>query len=833
MNKRLKTSPQSWRPQAPSAKLSPPKILVPAAPSPFSPIWRAGTVGVALLLGGYLIETHPTHYHTLAGVALWAVAVSLSLAWFPRVPGAGIFPILRAPETEGSGEWSMWKITLAGGGALAALGASSYFLGKAVGFFLFSLLALGWCLTILEDRLPRALGDKPLEPAQSHRASLPWAVLVVLLFGSFFLFYGWDLFIKAYNADSVKSLEVARDCIVGITTPYRDWAAGMPIFPYWLMGLFFKAVGCSYQKGDLFTALLNLAGYLFFYGFVRFYLPKAPALAATLLFSASHWVLYPAREINGARGMLLPFECATLYFFTRALEKGQARDYALFGAFLASMLLVALQGWIFLFLFILAMAGLWFLRRPEFLRQKKSWIFAWSVAFLFYLPMFLYYQHSANPWCFPITEFNGKSAWHGQKFFIPWDNFRCAIQMFNISSRENLNELLPLLSPWEGLFFLAGLGWCLWRFFKPSSLFILLGLLGGLSPAYITDANIILRSMAAAPFVFLLVGIGLDRLMMVLAAPLGHRGVALRFLLGGVFLALAVGWQYDIFFNHLPRFADSYWNPCGSGRNYLFGTITAKHLEGWDTYVDLLDGTFQHPEDNFFYSRSDMKNGQRFIFHTDLSSLPLKSIPQKGALILLPDQVGKEFQGWISYYYPAVQEKDILNPFGDVEYRLWEITPDQIQKALALPPGPPPGDMVLSWFDAQSRPLGRWTIPTLSANVLNREWSFESPDNTLLRMDKAAYFTVRGTLKNPAGKVLALEANGRVDGFIGGSKILLDGRDPSNRLEIPQVSKNPAPFQIRYVPPKEGGFKLNLLEKTPMGWDMIPSSELELLGNAK
>jgi hypothetical protein len=37
----------------------------------------------------------------------------------------------------------------------------------------------------------------------------------------------------------------------------------------------------------------------------------------------------------------------------------------------------------------------------------------------------------------------------------------------------------------------------------------------------------------------------------------------------------------------------------------------------------------------------------------------------------------------------------------------------------------------------------------------------------------------------------------------------------------------PEPFKIRYFLPKGGEFNLNLFEKTPLGWDMIPSHELK------
>lgn len=303
---------------------------------------------------------------------------------------------------------------------------------------------------------------------------------------------------------------------------------------------------------------------------------------------------------------------------------------------------------------------------------------------------------------------------------------------------------------------------------------------------------------------------------------LGQWGRGLRFLLVGVFLALGLGWQYDVFFHRLPKYNDT--NSNFSGHLYVFGTITAKHLEGWDTYVDLWDGTNMHPENNYFYSRSDMEKGRRIIFRPDQSPLPLKSIPEKGALLLLSDQMGQAYRDWIRYYYPDAPEKEVLNPFGDVEYRLWEINPDQIEKALKRPG--PSGGMMFSCFDLQGRKLAQWRIPTLSAQILDEEWFAPCTGKPPFPLEKTAYFIARGGLENPVGKVLALDANGKIDGFIGSRKIRFDGLGSLKRLEIPIDSGKGRPFELRYSLPKEGGFYFSLLEHTPLGWTMIHSSEL-------
>ena len=234
------------------------------------------------------------------------------------------FSDFTAPEAKENREWSVWKITLAGIGVLAALGLSNYFLGQTgVWFFLFSLLILGWCLTLLEDHLPRPSGDQVLEPSALHRFSFPWAAVAILLCGSFFLFYRWDFLHIGYDTDGIKSLELAEACVAEFTTPYVDaWAPGNPIFPYFLMGMFFKLVGISFENGVLFIALLNLAGFLFFYGLPVFTSPSCPPWPR-LFFSPRPIGLFISRLGNHRnKGDASRFLPASSSFFSRAPWNG-------------------------------------------------------------------------------------------------------------------------------------------------------------------------------------------------------------------------------------------------------------------------------------------------------------------------------------------------------------------------------------------------------------------------------------------------------------------------------------------------------------------------------
>lgn len=807
-------------------------------PIPYS---RLTLVCSFLVLGSFLIETHPTLNHSLIGILLWGIAVYLIQAWFPPVPGLNVFSGSPLQNLKGEGEWD-WKL-LSGVclGVLALIALSNHFIHHSQWFgLLVALLILGFLLSKLEKHSP-AFWAEPVTPASTTGGRIPWPTILILLVGSFFLFYGWDLFPIGHNLDGYTSIDLAYSFLKdpqqdgSKTTPYMDgWSLGNPSLPFFLIGLFFKVVGVSLQKGVLFIALVNLAGYFFFYGFLRFYLPKPSALVTTLLLASSHWVIYFGREVTGGIGLMVPMECALLYFFARALEKGNRGDFALFGTLLAATLMAAVQGRVYLVFFVLSLAGLWLFRRAGILQQKNSWIMAWAVALLWYLPMILYYQHTSNPYCFGAEEFGRDSTWQGGKFSIPWNNIQATLQMFNVRSTDNLTEFLPRLSPWEGLMLLAGFGWCLWRFFTPPVLFLMMGFALNLAPGYMSNSPTIpWRILSVAPFAYLIVGIGLDRLSKVIASHLGSKGRTLQTLFLAAFLAFSMGWQYDVFFHRLPMDKGSYWLDGGnrSGEHYNFGKISAQYVKGWDTYVDVKWGIYNQffPEGGFSLPFSEVQASlnNRIIFKPDPLSLPLKKVSEKGAVLLFHDEVGKALQDWIQFYYPEARSKVILNPFGDVEMRLWEITPDQIQKALSQPLKPPPGGVVLSWFDAQNHPLGKLVIPTLWANALNLEWLIGDPLPTV-PWGKTAYFTVQGMLENPDGKLLAIETAGKAEGVIGGQGFKVEGLGNMKRVEVRCASKNSVPFKIRYVAPNPGNFDLSLLEHTALGWDMIPSSELKL-----
>ncbi len=840
MEKQAKSTPRSKQPGSNkffSFFLS----FIETLKNPPIPYDRLTMVIGTLLLGAFLIETHPTFDHSLVGILLWAVCVYLIRVWFSPVPGFRAFSGSDLQGVDVQEEWDWKRNAPLGLCLLAILGASHYFIHQGQWIpLLIALGIFGGLLSVLEKHSVLFSAEPPEKtPGTAFQKLWPW--LLIALVGAFFLLYGWDVYAIGHNIDAYVSVDLANNYLKnpdqgGVwTTPYMDgWSLGNPAFAFYLMGSFFKLVGSSLVKGTLCMGLVVFGSYFFLFGFLRFYLPKYSALLATLLFSSCYWVVYFGHVTTGGNGLTPLLECASLFFFARALEYGQTKDYLLFGALIPCYLMTSVQGRVFLVFAILSLAILCYFHRSELLGQKKSWALAWGVAFLWYLPMILYYQHTANPLVLGNEVFARDAAWGGGKFSIPWANILTDLQSFNVQTTDGLTEYLPRLSPWEGLAFLAGLGWTLRRFFKPPFFILLMGFGGNLAPAFMTNAPTLpWRMLSVAPFVYLLVGIGLDRLGRIVASPLGSKGGWLRLVLMFLFGIFSIGWHYDAFFHRLPLAKYAYWSDGSnqSGEHYTLGKVSAKYIRGWDTYVDVQWGLYfpYAPEGGLSYPMSEVMASvaNRVLFKPDPFPLPLKKAGEKGAALLLHDEDGRALQDWIQYYYPEAHPQEILNPFGDVEMRVWEITPAQIQQALSQPARTPPGGMTLSWFDTQNHLLGKMTVPTLAAKALNQEWLNGNP--APVPWDKASYFTAQGVLEDAAGKLLAVETGGKAEGLVGGQRFHVEGAGHFKRTEVqcPAKTGNGVPFKIRFTLQSPGNFDLNFLEQDVTGWDMIPSSELK------
>lgn len=770
----------------------------------------AGTLGVLF---------HKALWFTLAGMGLWALGFRVLLLVLTPGREFSFFSknelLQWKPDKEGS-QWGAFLISLM---ILGLLGGAQFSLIDRlwIPFFL-SLLAIGGLLILLQNRSP-AFESSPSNP---RSRDLPWREFLLFGVAAFFWFYRLDQWPNRFGGENLNTLLLGRDFMENrITTPYYMEMDSYRWFPALLMGLFFKIVGFSYLKGLVLSAAINLTGVLFFFGVLKFFLPPNPAFVAALLYGSSYWVLFMGRQTFEGCSIITPFSIATLFFFLRAVEKGRPRDFAFFGVLMAFVLCNYLSSRFVLVFFLTTTLILWVLHRKDLLSQKTGWILGWGVFALTFFPMALFLFQTQKG--FHIGGNSDRvaglniAAWCLQtgKWAPFLENLQQGLQMYTVRTTDDWMTWVPFLGPWEGIGLLAGLAWCFWRSWKPPFLIVLMGFFGGMCCAVLsnlpTNAN---RALAGSPFVYLLVGIGLDRLSRMVGSPLGKNWGKMAPLFLSGFLGLSLLWHYDVYFNRFPR---TYRSTGGSGiPQFLAGKKLAQYPPGWDLYItSLMNSPYE------IYSGSKEKMGALNFFYPRWD-LPLSQVPARGAFLLLPYDLGSIEKEWIQYYYPGARRDQIQDPFGDIQYLSWEIGPDEIRQALTRGKLPP-GGIPLRWYDPQHRCLGEWRLPTLAPGVQN--WFNYLPGKENFPYGKTAFFVAKGWIRSPEGRTLALETNGDVDWTLGDKELHAKGPN-FHRMEMKPVVGGWIPFKVRYRM-KGNEYFLNLSRLDSEGWNEVPSIDLK------
>ncbi len=780
--------------------------------------------------GAFLIFTHFHLYLTVTGIILWVLALRRILPLASAKPGLGFFPRNPLKELSGNLEWPWIGSLVASAMILGLLGVSyqSYFAGAWLSTVL-SLVSMGGILVFLESQ-SEVFWKNQTDPSSNWWKGVGPTALV-FLFGSFFLFYRLNQWPNIMHGESCDTFEAAREFSFNLyNTPFTEGHGENPLFPAFLIGMVFKFLGATPLKASAVFAVVNTIGFLFFHAFLRFYLSKPSALAGALLYATSPWIVFMGRMPHMGSSILVALEAASLYFFAKALEKGRPSDFILFGTTLSLLQYTYLSSRFVLILFILMTLAYGAVRPRDFYVCKGSWALAWGSFLLWFLPSMVNNILSGWGWNPLGLGYWGQrmnqvslipSMIHSGDFHLFWHNLARSLWCLGVvSSVDSFFSLRydPFLSPWETLCLSVGFAWCLWRFLKPATALLLLGFFGAFATVALTeDPTHPVRALAAAPFVFAIAGIGLDRLSRVIASPLGGSGRILSGLFLVLITAISVSWHYDSFFNRLPK-SRLTWST-SFGDDVLAGKILSQYGPGWDKYIP--DGYWGTKQVGAFDERPGRAN---YMLFNPQSTLPLEKTPEKGAVLLLTDELGRAFQDWIRFYYPDSTPKLFLNPFGDVQFRLWEISPGQVRKTPALKKRPPPGGLELVWYDSRNKKLGQWFMPTFFSKWIY--WFNSTPESGPFPYEKVAYFEAKGRLYDPAGVPVALETAGEVEGILAGRKFHQGISDQPKQEIVQPPGGGWFPFRIRYKA-KSWDASLKLLRHDPGGWVPIPPGDLK------
>ncbi len=253
-------------------------------------------------------------------------------------------------------------------------------------------------------------------------------------------------------------------------------------------------------------------------------------LLAALLTAISYWHLNWSRV--GLRVILVPFfACLIFYFLWRGLRTSRRLDFAAAGSLLG-LSLYTYQAARLLPLLVLAAFILWAIAQRRFGRSDLlNLLLTFGLALLVFAPMGLYALQ--NPGQLSVRAEQAVLLDRERPLLEQLPTLlgqsQAALLMYNIRGDDEPMFTLagrPSLNPFLSLFFLLGLALCLWRWRRPSYLFLLGWLAAMTTPAMIaSQAATAKRALGAFPAAVLLIATGMVWVVQVAGGRMrGSRG---------------------------------------------------------------------------------------------------------------------------------------------------------------------------------------------------------------------------------------------------------------------------------------------------------------------
>ena len=344
--------------------------------------------------------------------------------------------------------------------------------------------------------------------------------IVLILWLAFALrLYQLDAIPPGLTHDEANHGREAIEVLAGIVRFYFPLNYGSePLYSYTVAGSM-ALLGENLLALRLVNVFFNLFAIALAYLWVDRVFDRRTALVTAVLMAVSFWSLASSREALRA-GMLPFFITGAVWFFWRLIEiKGSFRHKMIFAgipfgicvAITLHIYLAARVAWLIFPIFLLYLS--W--------RQRQTWRYTWlptllglALAGLLVIPMFVYLENNPSAltrldmferplqdlrsghWL-PIFQ-NGRDA----LLAFVWPGYGDQFLAYNIPGR-------PVFDLITALFFVVGLGICLWRWRQPSYAFVLIWFGVGIIPSLITGptANTT-RNLAALTAVHLLPAIG-------------------------------------------------------------------------------------------------------------------------------------------------------------------------------------------------------------------------------------------------------------------------------------------------------------------------------------
>lgn len=341
-------------------------------------------------------------------------------------------------------------------------------------------------------------------------------LVVVFLIGIFLRLYKFNTIPFGLNHDgareSLEAIEFSQHPLPYIPLSIKNPWLGETFFRY-LLALLISIFDPSVYLVKLYSSLFSIATLFSFYIFANKILGKKVAVFSLVFLSLSGWHIIMGKSVW--RAISLPFfETICLYFFVRLLKEKKLWLGVLIGISL-TLTLNTYNASRVIPVFLVA-ATLLFIKGKSSRDIKsilKGSVVAFLVAVVFMIPYFIFvfkYPEIANSRLNYL--FIGNKIKEEQSLLPLFQNIRKTALMFNYRAGGDdffVNE--PLLDLPASILFIIGLLFSIGNLKKYPYQFILLGFVVSLLPGIITSPNGN-RNIGVLPFVFVLVGVGLDKI---------------------------------------------------------------------------------------------------------------------------------------------------------------------------------------------------------------------------------------------------------------------------------------------------------------------------------
>ncbi|MBN1316662.1 MAG: hypothetical protein JXA42_14385 [Anaerolineales bacterium] len=357
----------------------------------------------------------------------------------------------------------------------------------------------------------------------SERGSEHILLILILLTAAFFRFFALDKVPPGLTHDEANNVHDAASILDGIRPFYFPVAQGKePLYIYSAGGLM-ALVGRTPWTLRFSSAIWGMLLIIITFTWVRKAFDKSTALVTSAGLAVCFWPVTTARL--GLRAVTLPvlFTAFTFLFWqiTNWSDKDKTRPAVLnkwdkiltdfrviltgvvlglcLYTYLASRLLVLIILPFFIFLLIF--------HRSLWKKNWKQYCLIFGISILVIMPMFVYlYAH-------PSAEIRINQLNRPLELFLAGDvmplldRIQQAVQVFSIKGDTFVPYNIPgkpLIEPFIGIFFYAGLVITLWKWKRPANMYALLWFVIGMIPAMVTGVEAAnLRLYLIQPVVFL------------------------------------------------------------------------------------------------------------------------------------------------------------------------------------------------------------------------------------------------------------------------------------------------------------------------------------------